>query len=168
MGKEDHVHGGSKLERRLSRDHGTHAGKSEHGAHKQSAHHPHGRRMSVIGKDGRKLDVFMGLFHEVGYIILLWRDGVSVGLFHVSFIIWRWCFNEVVFMVLPCQWFIPWDYKLIVLWIYSHGVSMGLWALSSMNLWPRFSMGLFHGIMGIILSMWPWFSMGLFHGILDF
>lgn len=55
MGKEDHVHGGSKLERRLSRDHGTHAGKSEHGAHKQSAHHPHGRRMSVIGKDGHKL-----------------------------------------------------------------------------------------------------------------
>eukprot|EP00105_Crassostrea_gigas_P026752 XP_011447824.1 PREDICTED: MYCBP-associated protein-like isoform X3 [Crassostrea gigas] len=55
MGKDDHAHGGSKLERRLSRDHGTHAPKSEHGAHKQSAHHAHGRRMSVIGKDGHKL-----------------------------------------------------------------------------------------------------------------
>lgn len=103
MGKEDHVHGGSKLERRLSRDQGTHAGKSEHGAHKQGAHHPHGRRMSVIGKDGRKSDVSMGLFHEVVYlvllwpwyihvfirevvcIILLWPDGVSV-----SFILWQW------------------------------------------------------------------------------
>lgn len=62
MGKDDHAHGGSKLERRLSRDHGTHAPKSEHGAHKQSAHHPHGRRMSVIGKDGRKSDVSRGFF----------------------------------------------------------------------------------------------------------
>lgn len=62
MGKDDHAHGGSKLERRLSRDHGTHAPKSDHGAHKQSAHHPHGRRMSVIGKDGRKSDVSRGFF----------------------------------------------------------------------------------------------------------
>lgn len=166
MGKEDHVHGGSKLERRLSRDHGTHAGKSEHGAHKQSAHHPHGRRMSVIGKDGRKLDVLHAF--------------VPWGWVHNSTVTW-WCIHgfipcQLYYMAVVFQWgcvhgstvAIPWDSKLIVLWIYSHGVSMGLWALSSMNLWPRFSMGLFHGIMGIILSMWPWFSMGLFYGILDF
>lgn len=75
MVKEDHT--GSKLERRLSRDPGGHktdhgghktdhgAHKLEHGAHKpeHGAHKPehgahkagaHGRRMSVIGKDGRK------------------------------------------------------------------------------------------------------------------
>lgn len=64
MVKEEHA--GSKLERRSSRDHGGHktehhsahktehgAHKAEHGTHKQA---PHGRRMSVIGKDGRKLE----------------------------------------------------------------------------------------------------------------
>ena len=64
MVKEEHA--GSKLERRLSRDHGAHklehhsAHKTEHGAHKAEhgaqKHAPHGRRMSVIGKDGRKLE----------------------------------------------------------------------------------------------------------------
>ena len=63
MVKEEHA--GSKLERRLSRDHGAHklehhsAHKTEHGVHKAEhgaqKHAPHGRRMSVIGKDGRKL-----------------------------------------------------------------------------------------------------------------
>ncbi|XP_061190862.1 MYCBP-associated protein-like isoform X2 [Saccostrea echinata] len=72
MVKEDHS--GGRLERRMSRDQGTHkaehgvhraehgahkvehsAHKPEHGAHKQG--HAHGRRMSVIGKDshGHKL-----------------------------------------------------------------------------------------------------------------